>query len=175
TFNVDLLDLVQPVYGAPPLLAEEMRSGRIDAVLNFWNYTARLEGAGFKTLIGMADVMAGLGVAPPPPLVGFVWTTRFERSNPGAVSGLLAAVADANNLLARDDAAWEKVRPGMRAKSEAEFKALRATYRAGIPEPWTGAYTASAAALLELLSSLGQKDLIGAKTRFDPKLFNGTS
>ncbi|HIE68704.1 MAG TPA: ABC transporter substrate-binding protein, partial [Planctomycetes bacterium] len=53
TMGKDLYDVAEPVYGAPPLLTEELRAGRIDAVLNFWTYAARLEGSGFKRLIAL--------------------------------------------------------------------------------------------------------------------------
>ncbi|MEO1206006.1 MAG: ABC transporter substrate-binding protein [Pseudomonadota bacterium] len=175
TTGQDLLEIATPVFGAPPLLAQEMRSRRIDAVLNFWTYSARLEGAGFKKLIGMDDVMAGLGVKPPPPMVGFVWGTALEKAQPEAVPALLRAVAKANDLLKSSDAAWDPLRDSMRIKDDAEFIALRETYRAGIPKAWTPEHTASAEALLTLLKTLGDTDLIGANTTFDPKLFHGTA
>ncbi|MEO1281804.1 MAG: ABC transporter substrate-binding protein [Pseudomonadota bacterium] len=175
TVGEDLTDLVKPIFGAPPLLAEEMRSRRIDAVLNFWTYSARLEGAGFKKLIGMDDVMGGLGVTPPPPMVGFVWGQGFEAQHPKAVPAFLRAVRSANELLKTSDAAWEPLRGSMRVKNDAEFTALRDTYRAGIPEAWKPEHTASAEALLALLKKLGEAELIGAKTEFDPKLFHGTA
>ncbi|MEL7049181.1 MAG: ABC transporter substrate-binding protein [Pseudomonadota bacterium] len=175
TIGTDLTSLATPVFGAPPLLAQEIRSRRIDAVLNFWTYSARLQGAGFRTLIGMDDVMTGLGVTPPPPMVGFVWGRGIEASQPEAVPAFLRAVANTNALLKTSDEAWTALRPSMRAEDDKEFVALRETYRSGITAAWTSEHTASAEALLALLKKLGEADLIGAKTKFDPKLFHGTA
>ena len=38
----DIADFAEPVFGAAPLVTEEFRNGRLDAVLNFWTYAARL-------------------------------------------------------------------------------------------------------------------------------------
>ena len=46
TLGKDLADLATPQYGAAPLLAEQIRDGKLDAVLNFWTFAARLEGHG---------------------------------------------------------------------------------------------------------------------------------
>ena len=42
----DLAEVAEPVFAAPPLLAEKMRGAEFDATLIFWHYAARLEGAG---------------------------------------------------------------------------------------------------------------------------------
>ncbi len=36
--GVDLAEVAEPVFGAPPLLNEELARGRIDAVLTYWHY-----------------------------------------------------------------------------------------------------------------------------------------
>ena len=69
--GTDIAELALPSYGAAPLLTEETRSGRLDAVLNFWTYAARLEGDNYRTVIGMDDVLKALGIEPVPALVGF--------------------------------------------------------------------------------------------------------
>ncbi len=174
-FGIDLAEAAKPVFGAPPLLTEEIRSGRIDALLNFWTYASRLKGGGYKELIGMDAVMEGLGISPPPPMVGYVWGRAFEEAHPEALNGFLNAVKRANDILKTSDEAFARLRGVMKVKDDAEFEALRATYRAGIPEGWTPAHTAAAEELLKLLQKLGSEDLIGTDTTFDPKLFHGTA
>lgn len=174
-FDLDLARAATPVYGAPPLLTEEMRAGRLDALLNFWTYSARLKGGGFQELIGMDAVMEGLGISPAPPMVGYVWSRKFEDEQPEALQGFLNAERKANEILKTSDAAFERLRGMMKAKDEAEFEALRATYRSGIPDGWTPAHTAAAEELLKLLKELGSEDLIGTDTKFDAKLFHGTA
>lgn len=172
TTGTDFAKLVEPVYGAAPLLTEQIRSGRIDAVLNFWTYAARLAGSGYRQLIGMDQVLKALGIEPVPALVGFIWREKTEAAKGPAIATLLKAVAAANAILATSDAAWERIRDLVKPANDAEFAAIKAYYRAGIPQPWTGAETRSAEKLTQLLVAAGSAELMGADTRFDPKLFH---
>jgi len=171
----DIADMVTPLYGAPPLLNEQLRQGRIDAVLNFWTFAARLKGTGFRELVAVADVLTELGIEPVPPLVGFVWNASVEEKKPEQFKAFLEAVARGNEVLAQSDDAWERIKDRMRAKTEDEFKALKAYYRSGIPKPWSLAQTQSAEKLFNLFIELGQRELVGANTTFDAKLFHGAA
>ncbi len=168
----DLATLAQPVYGAPPLLSEQIRLGRIDAVLTYWNFAARLDAAGLRRLVDMTDVIASLGVTPSPPLVGFVWRASLPDQKAAALAGFFRAVAVANEVLGRSDAAWERLRPVMRAETDAEFIRLRDYFRTGIPGPWGRAHTRAAERLFGILRELGGPALVGERTRFDATLFS---
>ncbi len=168
----DISELAIPVFGAAPLVAEEVKNGRIDAVLNFWTYCARLTGNGFKTVISMDEVIKSLGIDPVP-LVGFVWKEDNASKRPKAFEAFLKAVRDGNKVLANSDEAWERLKKKMRVESQAEFVALRDFYRSGIPGPWSADQTEAAEKLLNLLKQLGQKDLAGRNTKFDRALFHG--
>jgi NitT/TauT family transport system substrate-binding protein len=120
----------------------------------------------------MADVIKALGVSPTPPLVCFVWSDKIARNNKIPVDVLLAAAADANAVLAKSDAAWERLRPLVKPASDAELIAIRNYYRSGIPGSWGTAETASAKKLTDLLIELGDTELVGDGTRFDQNLFH---
>jgi NitT/TauT family transport system substrate-binding protein len=171
TTGNDLADIVEPIYGAPPLLSEQLKLGRLDGVLTFWNFAARLDAAGYQRLIDMADVMTSLGVTPSPPLVGFVWREALLRAKPDQVAAFFRAVSGANQVLRTEDTVWERLRPEMRPESEAEFQRLRDYFRAGIPNPWGEAETRAAERLFKILNELGGPQLVGPRTRFDPSLF----
>lgn len=170
----DIANLAYPVFGAAPLLSEEIRKGRLDAVLNFWTFAARLQGSGFVPLLDMADVLKSLGIEPAPALVGFVFRERTLKTKQPALDAFLRAVAEGNAVLANSDAAWEHLRPLVQPADDAELAAIRSFYRAGIPRPWGEAETRSAAQLFDMLAALGGRDLIGERTRFDARLFHGT-
>jgi NitT/TauT family transport system substrate-binding protein len=167
----DLADISEPVYGAPPLLSEQLRLGRLDGVLTFWNFAARLDAAGYRPLIDMVDVLTELGVTPPPPLVGFVWREELLRAKPDQVAGFFRAVTGANQILKTEDAAWERLKPVMGIGSDPEFGRLKAYFRAGIPTPWGPGETQAAERLFGILSELGGPELVGPGTRFDSTLF----
>lgn len=172
TLGKDLDDAARPVFGAAPLLTEEMRSGRLDAVLNFWTYTARLSGAGYRKLIGMDEVLKALGIDPVPSLVGFIWRASTQQKKGPAIAAFLDAVTKANAILATSDSAWERIRGLVKPADDAEFAAIKTFYRAGIPPPWTAADTRSAEKLTQVLRDAGAGALMGGDTRFDPKLFH---
>jgi NitT/TauT family transport system substrate-binding protein len=172
TLGKDIGDMAEPVFGAAPLLTEELRSGRIDAVLNFWTYAARLSGAGFRELIGMDEVLKALGIDPVPSLVGFIWREKTEEEKGPAIAAFLDVVANANAILAQSDSAWERIRGLVKPNDDAELAAIKAFYRAGIPAPWNAADTAAAQKLTQVLKDAGAGQFIGDGTQFDPKLFH---
>ena len=172
TIGRDMARYARASYGAAPLLNEELRSGRIDAVLNFWTYAARLTGTGFREVISVSEIMKQLGVDPVPSLVGFIWRESFEATNGPQIRTLLSVVDEANRILATDDSAWALLRPLVKPASDGEFEAIIAAYRAGIPDPWGAEELEAARELMQVLVDAGDAELVGHGTNFDPKLFH---
>lgn len=173
--NKDVAKFVEPIFGAAPLVTEEFNSGRLDAVLDFWTYAARLKANGARELLTMAHVIEAMGISPTPALVGFVWSEKTVADRAVPIEELLRAVADANTVLAKSDEAWERLRPLIKPASDAELDALKDYYRSGITNTWGAAETAAAEKLTQLLIELGDTELIGNGTQFDPKLFHSTT
>ncbi len=174
TVGQDIAQVARPVFAAAPLLTEELRNGRVDAVLTFWTFSARLQAGGFVKLLDMAEVLTSLGIDPVPPLVGFVFSGRTLKAKRTAFEAFFKAVGEGNAVLAQSDAAWERLRPLVRPANDAELTALRSSYRAGIPGPWGDAETQSAERMFNVLVAQGDKELVGPRTRFDARLFHGT-
>jgi len=170
----DLSSMASPMYGAAPLLTEEIRNGRLDAVLNFWTFAARLAGDGYVELVRMSEVLKALGIEPVPTLVGFIWNEKTEADKGVARTAFFKAVAEANALLQSSDAAWDRLRPLVKPSSDAELGAIKAFYRNGVPGPWRDAETRSAENLVKLLIEVGDEELVGTNTHFDAKLFHVT-
>lgn len=168
----DIARFARPSFGAPPLLAEELRSGRIDANLNFWTHAARLTGSGFREILTVNDIMKRLGIDPVPSLVGFIWKEDYEAAHGREVATLLKIVDDANAVLASDDTAWERLRPLVKPASDGEFRSIIAAYRAGIPKPWGPGELQSAKKLMAVLIEAGDAELMGHGTEFDANLFH---
>ncbi|MDJ0896834.1 MAG: ABC transporter substrate-binding protein [Alphaproteobacteria bacterium] len=169
--GADLGGEVEPVYGAPPLLSQELQAGRIDAVLTFWPYAARLEAAGFRALITVQQIVERLGVTGQPAMVGYVVSRKLADSKGGAVDGFLRAVRAANKILEDSPAEWNRLRPLMKAQDDREFLALRDTFRRGIPKSWGAVERTDAARLYDTLANLGGAKLVGSATAFDPDVF----
>ncbi len=160
----------EPVFGAPPLLNEQLRRGDLDAVLTFWPYATRLEAQGYRRLMAVSELLAGLGIEGPLPLVGYVFRERLARERRDDHRAFFDAIAVANQILSSSELEWERLRPIMRAGSDAEFKRLKAGFRAGLPEDLS-MNLAGAEALYRLLAKHGGDKLLGRGTRFDPNAF----
>lgn len=170
--DFDLASKATVQFGAAPLLSEQLRNGSLDAVLNFWTQNVRLSTLGFREIMSMREVMRQLDIDPVPAFVGFIWKEQTEITKRAQVMKFLAAAELANTILAKSDAAWERLKPLMKATNETEFAALKAAYLSGVPTPWREADTASASKIMQLLIDAGDTEFVGAKTIFDPKLFH---
>ena len=95
----DLASTAKPVFGAPPLLNEQAALGRLDALLNFWPFAARLEAKGWRRLIAVSDIMRSFGINPELPLVGFVFAASLARDEPALMQGFAKAVQKAQRIL----------------------------------------------------------------------------
>jgi NitT/TauT family transport system substrate-binding protein len=169
--NFNIAENVEPVFGAPPLLSEQLRNGGIDAVLTFWPYAARLKAEGFQTAVRVDHVLAGLGIDQAPPLVGYVFRQRLADRSPGAVAGFFEAIAQANALLTNSAAAWDNIRPVMKADNDEEFEALKTGYLNGVPDPGSPGDVDGAEKLFEIMKELGGEKLLGRADAFDRDLF----
>ena len=165
--GMDLLAETSQAFGAPPLIYKTAIDGGLDGAINYWHFMAKMDAAGMRRLISTGDAAEALGLDPDTPLLGYV--VRGEM-DPELVEGLAAASRDAKALLAEDDAAWERLRPMMNAEDDAQFEALVAGYREGIPDE--GPVDEEAAdRMLSLMAELGGPDLMGDVTHLPEGVF----
>ena len=168
--GVDLTQFTQPSYAAPPLLNALALRGQVDAALNAWHYAARLEVEGMQPLIELPEILRGLGIDKPIPLIGWVFREDWAAANTATVKNFLAASYEAKAILASSDAQWDQLRPKMRAENDAVFNALRAKFRAGIPVCSDPDSMATVAATFKILADTGGEKLVGKSK----SLANGT-
>ncbi len=169
--GLDLATETQAVFGAPPLIFQKALSRELDASINFWHFQARLAPHGFRTLISVDAAAQALGLDPQTPLLGYVITGAFARERPEAVAGLIAASRAAKRLLRDSDAEWTRLRPLMNAPDDADYAALIAGYRAGIPSE-TPVDIDAAARLFAVLAEIGGRDLVGRATTLPDGVFH---
>lgn len=173
-WGLDLNSAARPVYAAPPLLNELALSGQVDAALNVWHYDARLEANGMRPLIKLPEILAGLGVDKPMPLIGWVFREDWANQNRDALERFLAASQEAKALMAKSDAEWERLRPLMRAEDNATFVALKNGYRNGIASCEPADSQATVAAVFKVLAETGGDKLVGkSRTLSEGTFWNG--
>ncbi|MBW6417556.1 ABC transporter substrate-binding protein [Celeribacter sp. PS-C1] len=160
----DLAAETEQVFGAPPLIFKSALSGEVDGAINFWHFGAKMEASGMRLLSSTSDAALALGLNPDTPLLGYVVRGEVLAEHPELVAGLAAASRQAKDLLATDNAAWDRLRDRMNVKNDAQFEALRAGWIAGIPAEGPVSEE-DAAKMLVLMAQLGGEDLVGqAKT-----------
>lgn len=169
-YGIDIAAETEQVFGAAPLIFETAVSGELDGAINFWHFGAKMEAAGMRPLITVSEAGQKLGLDPNTPLLGYVVRGEMLRDHPDVVAGLAAASLAAKEILATDDGAWQELRPMMNAKTDAQFTALVAGFRAGIPAPGP-VDEAAADRMLAIMAALGGEELVGAMTTLPPGVF----
>ncbi|WP_424989984.1 ABC transporter substrate-binding protein [Fluviibacterium sp. S390] len=169
-YGMDLAADTEQVFGAPPLIFKTALQGQTQGAINYWHFMAKMEAAGMRRLVDVSDAAAALGLDPETPLLGYVVTGDLVAENPAIVQALAAASGDAKALLASDDAEWDRLRPRMNAKTDVQFEALKAGFRAGIPAPGP-VDEAAADRMLRLMAELGGEDLLGSATQLPDGVF----
>jgi len=175
TASLDLRKDAKPSFAAPPALNEFILRDKLPAVLNFWPYGARLKAAGLTELLDMKDVLKGLGLARPAPMVGWVFNESWSLANPDLLKRFLIAVDKTNAVLRDSDPAWVRLKPLMKADSEADFIALRDAHRDGIQPDELVVDLPAIQRLYALLAAEGGEELVGKSATLDPATFHSTS
>ncbi|HMN71029.1 MAG TPA: ABC transporter substrate-binding protein [Rhodoblastus sp.] len=159
--GVDLKKQAQVVYGAPPLIAEKLAQGEIDAALEFWNFCADLEGRGMRRAIDIREVERQLGAAGAPVVTGYVFDEEWAARNKALLRRFFAMTDEAKRLIATSDEAWAIVAPMIGAKEAAALSIYRQRYAQGIPETSAAEQENDARALYRVLSGIGGEQLVG--------------
>lgn len=158
---VDLSKSAKPTFAAPPLLTELALRNQVDAALNYWHYAARLEANGMVTVIDMPEILKGLGIDKPIPMIGWVFQEDWAARNAEAVKGFLAASHEAKSILAKSDAEWNRIKPKMRAENDAVFAALRTGFIKGTPTCSDQDTMNAVGKTFRILAELGGTQLVG--------------
>ncbi|MEZ5823719.1 MAG: ABC transporter substrate-binding protein [Geminicoccaceae bacterium] len=168
--GIDLEKETEQVFGAPPLLQEKLMSGELDAIINYWHYSARLEAAGYTRLMDVTAAQAALGAEPDTPQLGYIFMQSFAEANADLIAAFGRASRAAKTILDESDEEWEALRERTRAEDDATLEALKRRYREGIVRSWGDKEREDAKKLYAVLQELGGEELVGSS----PVLLDGT-
>ncbi len=169
--GIDLEHETEVSFAAPPLLEQELLAGRLDAVLTFWQFAARLEAQGLHTVLSVGEALRALGFRSAIPLVGYVVSDRWARAHPDLLAAFVRATRKADSVLATSDAEWERLAPRTGARDAADLRALRDAFRAGIPQRWGDDERRDTEALYALFARVGGEALVGKSPNVPPGTF----
>jgi len=170
-YGLDLARDAAPVFGAPPLLQQQLEAGELDAALLYWNFAARLKAQGFREVTNVGQLARNLGANGNVSMIGFILHRSFAEAHPAAVEGFVTAIRGTRDILARDGREWDHIRPLMRAPSEATFQALKQGFLAGQTMRPLSEEEADARRLFKILAEIGGEKLVGPARDLPPGLY----
>ena len=167
SFGINLDATIEKTFGPPPLLSELLEQGRLDAVLNYWPFAAREQAAGLRALVTVEAAVASLG-GQGVPFLGYVFSDAWAHDHAEPFGAVLAASAQARQILRTDDAEWVRLMPLTGAKTSAELLQMRDWYRQGQSDVFD---PAAAGRLYDVLAELGGDALVGPAAHLTPGTF----
>lgn len=169
--QLDLNATVEKIFGAPPLINEQIKQNRVDAVLNYWHFAARLEAQGYRQIIDGKGILKGLGIAENVPNIGYVFKQSWAESHKQAINSFFKASKQAKNRLCTSDAAWQKVIPLTQTDDVSTQAKLRQGYCEGGIEQWGEKEQQAAARIYTMLRTLSNNQLTGKSAYLQPGTF----
>jgi len=152
---------IEKIYGAPPLLSQQMQDKRVDALMTYWHYAARMQAEGYRVLMSGTDILHGLGIQVSVPSIGYVFDRSWARSNKAAVQAFLENTRQIKNTLCIDDFAWQNIEPLTQAKTAQVSQLLRQQYCAGRVLNWGTKEQQAAAEIYQYLKNVSAARLTG--------------
>lgn len=169
--QLELNNSVEKVYGAPPLLNQQLLHNRVDAVINYWHFAARLEAKGYKQLINGKEILQQLGIQEQVPTLGYVFNRQWAEQNKQTVSHFLKTTQLAKNLLCQSNEAWQANIQLTKAKDTVTQNTLRERYCAGRISQWGNNEQLAAAKIYSLLRKFSNNKLTGNIKTIQPGTF----
>lgn len=131
--GIDLRKQAHITFAAPPLLSQELKQGRLDALLTFWHFAARLKAEGaYRAAFTTKGFAEALGLDPKMPMLGYIGHESWVVGHPKLAQAFAHSIDEVKQSLLTD-APWQQIRPLMRANSDAVFDQLKQSFRQGEP------------------------------------------
>lgn len=170
--GINLKDEVELAFAAPAVINEQLMDKKIDAVLNFWHYNARLKAAGMNEVISIKSILGELNLNKNTPLLGWVFDKKWADENPELITSFLDSSFQAKDILLNDMGRWEKLKKKMKAEEDEKiFISLRDAYRDGIVSEFTHEHIESATNVFSVMAKIGGEKLVGSSKTLDPSSF----
>ncbi|MGR9015181.1 MAG: ABC transporter substrate-binding protein [Gammaproteobacteria bacterium] len=172
--QLDLNESVEKVFGAPPLISEQLKHHRVDAALTYWHFAARLEAQPYRQLINGKGILKGLGIEEDVPSLGYVFKQSWANEHKQAINSFFNASKQAKNQLCTADAAWTKILPLIQSDDLPTQTKLRQRYCEGRIEHWGKPEQLAAARIYTMLRKLSHNQLTGQSEHLQPGTFWST-
>ena len=169
--GVDPIKFFKPSYAAPPLINGLIINDQLDGAFNYWNYAARLEAKGFRTIIKVDEILPLLGISGELPLIGYVFRDSFEYQNKATLLKFIKASEEARKILDKSDKEWQRIKKLTGAKNNLMLEKIKNSFRNGIPKGSDKDMRMTMNSAFKVLEKIGGKKLVGSGKNLDPGTF----
>lgn len=159
--NIKLNESVEKVFAAPPLINEQLKQGRVDAVLTYWHFAVSLESEGYRQIIDGKAMLKGLGIEEQVPMLGYVFKDSWANGHKQALSDFFKASKQARDGLCTSEPAWQKIIPLLKTDNPATQSKLRQRYCEGNVTQWGDKEQQAAGRIYSVLRTLSNNQLTG--------------
>lgn len=159
------------VAAAPPLMAELLRKGEIDAALPFWHFVARQVASGeARELISAVDMLKELGAPPDLPLLLIIARNDADTDT---IERLLKAVQLANQRMKETDAFWQEIldKNLYALPDRSLMPAVRKRWESGLPKRWDAGVVVGLTNLVQRMVQVAGAEVVGV-SRFDTRAYS---
>ncbi len=170
-YRLNLDQTLEKVYAAPPLLNQQLLQGRVDAIINYWHYAARLEARGYRRIIDGQGILGELGIPVKVPTLGYVFKRGWGEAHRKALQQFFQATRQARDLLCTSDSAWWQIDLLVKAGNPETRKILRQRYCAGRIASWGAAEQKAAGEIFLLLKTYSAGRITGDAKAISPGTF----
>lgn len=170
-YDIDLKDIVNPLYASAPILYKKMEDNSLDAAINFWHFNAKLESKNIKPLVKIKDILEELGIKKDVSFVGWTFDTQFANNNKEIINGFLKASKESKEILKNSDEEWNRIKNQMNVKNDEEFEALKNGYKKGIIEEFDESNITDLQMVFKILLKEGGKNFVEDSVFLDNNIF----
>ncbi|KAF3981429.1 MAG: transporter substrate-binding domain-containing protein [Methylococcales symbiont of Hymedesmia sp. n. MRB-2018] len=160
-YKINLNQSVEKVYAAPPLLNQQIIRGRVDAVINYWHFAAKLEAQNYRQIINGKEILQQLGIKQIVPTLGYVFNRQWADQYKTEINQFLKSTQTAKNQLCQSDSVWADIVSLTRVKDLITQTILRQRYCLGRIQQWGKQEQQAAEKIYTLLKNLSNKKLTG--------------
>jgi NitT/TauT family transport system substrate-binding protein len=170
-YDIDLKDIVNPLFAQAPILYKKMQDKSLEAAINFWHFNAKLESKNIKPLIEIKDILEELEIQKDVSFVGWTFDTQFANNNKEIINAFLKASKESKEILKNSDEEWIRIKKQMNVKNDKEFESLKNGYKKGIIEEFDENSINDLQKVFKILLKEGGEKFVGDSVFLDNRIF----
>ena len=170
-YDIDLKDIVNPLFASAPILYKKMQDDSLQAAINFWHFNAKLESKNIKALIEISEILKELDIQKDESFVGCTFDTKFANENKDLINAFLKASKESKEILKNSDEEWNRIKEQMSVKNDKEFEALKNGYKKGIIEEFDENSIGDLQKVFKILLKEGGEKFVEDSTSLDNSIF----